>query len=48
MINNDPHNTTHKAKDGAMRIPLNTGSELECSGRVGSSYSTSDTLAAIM
>ena len=40
IINNDPQNTTQKAKDRTMRIPLNTGSEFGCSDRVGSSYST--------
>jgi hypothetical protein len=28
---------TYKTKDRATRIPLKTGSELRCSGRVGSS-----------
>ena len=30
MINNDPQNTTQKAKDRTMRIKLITGSELGC------------------
>ena len=34
-IDNDPQNTTLKAKDWAMRIPLNTGIELGCIVRVG-------------
>jgi hypothetical protein len=31
---------THKTKDRVTRIPLKTGSELRCSGRVSSSCST--------
>jgi hypothetical protein len=34
---------THKTKERATRTPLKTGDELRCSGRVGSSCSTSDT-----
>ena len=34
---------THKTKDRVTRIPLKTGGELRCSGRVSSSSSTSDT-----
>ena len=34
---------THKTKDRVKRTPLKTGGELMCSGRVGSSCSTSDT-----
>jgi hypothetical protein len=34
---------TYKTKDRVTRTPLKTGSELRCSGRVGSSCSTSDT-----
>ena len=34
---------THKSEDKVTRIPLETGGELMCSGRVSSSYSTSDT-----
>jgi hypothetical protein len=34
-IDNDPQNNTQKAKDWAMRIPLNTGSELRWTVRVG-------------
>ena len=34
---------TQKSKDRARRIPLNTGGELRCSGRVGNSCSTSST-----
>jgi hypothetical protein len=33
---------TYKAKDRVTRTPLKTGDELRCSGRVCSSYSTSD------
>jgi hypothetical protein len=33
---------THKTKDRGTRTPLKTGGELRCSGRVGSSCSTSD------
>jgi len=40
---NDLQNTRQKAKDRATRTPLNTGEELRCSGRVGSSSSTSGT-----
>ena len=34
---------THKTKDRVTRTPLKTGGELGCSGRVGSSCSTSST-----
>jgi hypothetical protein len=34
---------THKTKDRVTRPPIKTGGELRCSGRVGSSCSTSDT-----
>jgi len=34
---------TYKTKDRVTRIPLNTGDNLRCSGRVSSSCSTSDT-----
>jgi hypothetical protein len=34
---------THQTKDQVTRTPLNTGGELRCSGRVGSSCSTSGT-----
>ena len=34
---------THKTTDRATRTPLKTGDEKLCSGRVGSSYSTSGT-----
>jgi hypothetical protein len=34
---------THRTKDRVTRTPLKTGCELGCSGRVGSSCSTSDT-----
>ena len=34
---------THKTKDQITRTPLKIGSELRCSGRVSSSYSTSGT-----
>jgi hypothetical protein len=34
---------TYKTKDRVTRTPLKTGGELSCSGRVGSSCSTSDT-----
>ena len=34
---------TYKTKDRVTRTPLKTGGELRCSGRVGSSCSTSDT-----
>jgi hypothetical protein len=33
----------YKTKDRVARTPLKTGGELKCSGRVGSSYYTSDT-----
>ena len=33
---------THKTKGGVTRIPLKSGGEFMCSGRVGSSCSTSD------
>ena len=41
--NNDLQNTTHKTKDRATRIPLITGCERRCSGRLGSYISTSGT-----
>ena len=34
---------TYKIKDRVVRTPLKTGSNFMCSGRVSSSYSTSDT-----
>ena len=34
---------TYKTKDRVTRIPVKTGGELRCSGRVASSCSTSDT-----
>ena len=34
---------THNTKDRVTRTPLKTGAELRCSGRVGSSCSTSGT-----
>ena len=37
------YKTQHKTKDLVTQIPLKTGGELGCSGRVGSSYSTSGT-----
>ena len=37
------HTCTYKTKDRVTRTPLKTGGELRCSGRVGSSCSTSDT-----
>jgi hypothetical protein len=40
--NKDLQNITHKTKDRVTRTPLKTGVELRCSGRVGSSCSTSD------
>ena len=36
-------NITYKTKDRITQTPLKTGSELRCSGRVGSSCSTSGT-----
>ena len=39
--NNDLQSITHNIKDPVSRIPLKTGGELRCSGRVGSSCSTS-------
>ena len=33
---------THKTKDQLTRTPLKIGSEFRCSGKVGSSCSTSD------
>jgi hypothetical protein len=33
---------TYKTKDRVTRTPLRTGDKLRCSGRVGSSCSTSD------
>ena len=41
--NNGPQNTTQKTKDWGTQILLKTGSELRCSGRVISSFSTIDT-----
>jgi hypothetical protein len=41
--NNGLQNITQKTKDRATRNKLNTGDELLCSGRVGSSCSTSGT-----
>jgi hypothetical protein len=41
--NNDLQNITHKTKDRVTRVPLKTRDELMCSGRVGSSCSTSGT-----
>ena len=41
--NNGPQNTTQKTKDWGTQILLKTGSELRCSGRVISSFSTNDT-----
>jgi hypothetical protein len=41
--NNDLQNITQKTKDQATWTSLKTGSELGCSGKVGSSWSTSDT-----
>ena len=41
--NNDLHNIAHKIKDRATRSPTKNGGELKCSGRVGSSCSTSGT-----
>ena len=41
--NNDLQNNTHKTKDRVTRIPLKTGGELRCSGRVRNSCSTSGT-----
>jgi hypothetical protein len=32
--NNDLQNITHKTKDKITRIPLKTGGELRCSGRI--------------
>jgi hypothetical protein len=40
--NNDQQNNTHKTKDRVTRTPLKTGSELMCSGMVGSSCSTNE------
>jgi hypothetical protein len=39
--NNDLQNIAPKTKDRVTRAPLKTGDELRCSGRVGSSCSTS-------
>ena len=39
--NNDLQNTTQKTKDRAARIPIETGDEFRCSGRVSSSCLTS-------
>ena len=44
--NNDLQNITHKTKDRVTRTPLETGGELRCPGRVGSSCSTSDVRVA--
>ena len=41
--NRDLQNITYKTKDRVTRTSLKTGDELECSGMVGSSCSTSDT-----
>jgi hypothetical protein len=41
--NNDLQSITHKTKDGISRIQLKPGYKLRCSGRVGSSCSTSGT-----
>ena len=41
--NNDLQNTTQKTEDPVTGIPLKIGGELGCSGRVGTSCSTSDT-----
>jgi hypothetical protein len=41
--NNDLQNITYKAKDRITQTPFKTGGELRCSGRVGSSCSTSGT-----
>ena len=41
--NNDVQNTMQKTNDRATRTLLITGGELWCSGRVGSSCSTSET-----
>jgi hypothetical protein len=38
-----PTKHTHKTKDRLTRTPLNIGSELRCSGRVDSPFSTSGT-----
>ena len=37
---------TYKTEDRISRTPLKTGGEFRCSGRVSSSYSTSDTCSA--
>ena len=37
--NNDLHTTTQKTKDGATRVPLQTGGELRRPGRMSSSSS---------
>ena len=42
--NNDTQYITHKTKDQATRTPLNTGSEIRCSGRFSSACSTCSTL----
>jgi hypothetical protein len=39
----DKQDITQKTKDRVTRTPLKTNGELGCSGRVSSSYSTSDT-----
>ena len=41
--NNDLQNTKQKTTDRTTRTPLKAGSELGCSGRVGSSFTTSGT-----
>jgi hypothetical protein len=41
--NNDLQNNKQKTTDRTTRTPLKAGSELGCSGRVGSSFSTSGT-----
>jgi len=43
MTNNDLQNITQKTKDRVTRTPLKSGGELQCSGRISSSRSTSDT-----
>ena len=40
---NNDYKHTYKIKDRVTRTPLKTGGELRCSGRIGSSFSTSDT-----
>jgi hypothetical protein len=41
--NNDQQNVSQKTKDRATRIPLKTGNELRCAGRVSSLCSTCGT-----